>query len=145
VLLINSVIASIFGGLAAHGLLTTASPPHPHAGLFGGILMALLMISYLRGARRGLSRPSLASSLAFLFFSAGKINVTINRAVSLTVQTFSSCVIGVGTKIVSERLGHSSVGITLDTYSHLLPGMQQDAVRLIDTVLGTAINKSKAD
>ena len=29
VLLINSVIASLFGGLAAHGLLTIAGPPHP--------------------------------------------------------------------------------------------------------------------
>jgi integrase len=30
-------------------------------------------------------------------------------------------------KIVSERLGHSSIQITLDTYSHLLPNMQKDA------------------
>ena len=32
---------------------------------------------------------------------------------------------GVHPKVVSERLGHSSVGITLDTYSHLLPGLQE--------------------
>jgi integrase len=31
---------------------------------------------------------------------------------------------GVHPKVVSERLGHSSIGITLDTYSHVLPGMQ---------------------
>ncbi len=35
---------------------------------------------------------------------------------------------GVHPKIVSERLGHASVAITLDRYSHVLPGMQQDAV-----------------
>ena len=35
---------------------------------------------------------------------------------------------GIHPKIVSERLGHSTVGITLDTYSHVLPGMQEDAV-----------------
>jgi integrase len=29
---------------------------------------------------------------------------------------------GVHPKIVSERLGHASIGITLDTYSHVLPG-----------------------
>ena len=31
-------------------------------------------------------------------------------------------------KIVSERLGHASVAITLDTYSHVLPGLQEAAV-----------------
>lgn len=30
-------------------------------------------------------------------------------------------------KIVSEMLGHADVGITLRTYSHVLPGMQQQA------------------
>jgi hypothetical protein len=48
-------------------------------------------------------------------------------------------------KVVSERLGHSAVGITLDTYSYVLPGMQEDAVRLIDVALVTAIKKSKGD
>lgn len=33
---------------------------------------------------------------------------------------------GVNPKIVSERLGHADVRITLDTYSHLLPSMQKD-------------------
>jgi len=35
---------------------------------------------------------------------------------------------GVHPKIVSERLGHATVNITLDTYSHVLPGMQDAAV-----------------
>jgi Phage integrase family len=35
---------------------------------------------------------------------------------------------GVHPKIAQERLGHSSVGITLDLYSHVLPGMQAEAV-----------------
>ena len=34
---------------------------------------------------------------------------------------------GVNPKIVSERLGHSSVVITLDIYSHVLPGLQEEA------------------
>ena len=34
---------------------------------------------------------------------------------------------GVTPKIVSERLGHASVAITLDTYSHVLPGLQEEA------------------
>jgi integrase len=39
---------------------------------------------------------------------------------------------GVHPKIVSERLGHASIGITLDTYSHVLPGMQGEAVNAFD-------------
>ena len=39
---------------------------------------------------------------------------------------------GVHPKVVSERLGHASVGITLDTYSHVLPSMQSEAVRAFD-------------
>jgi integrase len=46
---------------------------------------------------------------------------------------------GVHPKVVSERLGHSSIGITLDTYSHLLPGVQEEAARTVDSALRTAI------
>ena len=42
---------------------------------------------------------------------------------------------GVHPKVVSERLGHASVGITLDTYSHLLPSLQAAAAAQLDTVL----------
>lgn len=44
---------------------------------------------------------------------------------------------GVHPKIVSERLDHASVTITLDTYSHVLPDMQQDAAGILDKVLRT--------
>lgn len=36
---------------------------------------------------------------------------------------------GVHAKIVQERLGHSSITITLDTYSHVLPGLQEAALK----------------
>jgi integrase len=39
---------------------------------------------------------------------------------------------GVHVKVASERLGHSKIGITLDLYSHVLPGMQEDAVAKVD-------------
>lgn len=45
-------------------------------------------------------------------------------------------------KIVSERLGHANIGITLDTYSHVLPGMQEEAALRIDAALRTAANPS---
>jgi integrase len=48
---------------------------------------------------------------------------------------------GVHPKVASERLGHSKVGITLDLYSHVMPGMQEDAAALVDDALRTAINK----
>jgi len=48
---------------------------------------------------------------------------------------------GVHPKIASERLGHSQVGITLDSYSHVLPNMQADAVALVDGRLRAAIQK----
>ena len=35
---------------------------------------------------------------------------------------------GIHLKIVSERLGHSSIGITGDLYSHVLPSVQEEAV-----------------
>ena len=41
----------------------------------------------------------------------------------------------VNPKIVSEMLGHSSIAITLDTYSHVLPTMQESAVRALEDVL----------
>jgi integrase len=44
---------------------------------------------------------------------------------------------GVHPKVVSERLGHASIGITLDTYSHVLPSMQAEAVRAFDDLFPT--------
>jgi integrase len=44
-------------------------------------------------------------------------------------------------KIASERLGHSKVGITLDLYSHVLPGMQADAAARVDLAAREAINR----
>lgn len=39
-------------------------------------------------------------------------------------------------KVVSEMLGHSRIGITLDTYSHVLPNMQREAVAAMEGLLG---------
>jgi integrase len=42
---------------------------------------------------------------------------------------------GVNPKIVSERLGHASIVLTLDTYSHVLPDMQQAASDKLEMIL----------
>ena len=52
---------------------------------------------------------------------------------------------GIHPKIVSERLGHSSISITLDTYSHVLPGLQEAAARRFEEVLqASAVERSTA-
>ena len=42
---------------------------------------------------------------------------------------------GVHPKIVSEMLGHSLVAITLDIYSHVIPGLADAAARAMDDLL----------
>jgi integrase len=42
---------------------------------------------------------------------------------------------GVHPKIVSEQLGHSSIAITLDTYSHVIPGLGEAAASAMEDVL----------
>ena len=34
---------------------------------------------------------------------------------------------GIPVKVVSERLGHANIALTMQTYQHILPGMQADA------------------
>ena len=46
---------------------------------------------------------------------------------------------GVHPKIASERLGHSTIGITLDLYSHVLPGIQADAAEQVDRAIRSAL------
>lgn len=45
---------------------------------------------------------------------------------------------GIHPKIVSERLGHATVAITLDTYSHVLDGMDREAADSVDRALSAA-------
>jgi integrase len=42
---------------------------------------------------------------------------------------------GVHSKFVQELLGHATISITLDTYSHVLPTMQDQAVAAMESVL----------
>ena len=53
---------------------------------------------------------------------------------------------GVNPKIVSERLGHADVRITLDTYSHLLPSMQKETARNFGNMLfNEPLNEEEED
>jgi integrase len=45
---------------------------------------------------------------------------------------------GIHPKVVSERLGHATIAITLDTYSHAIPAMQEEAAVLIANLVSVA-------
>jgi integrase len=47
--------------------------------------------------------------------------------------------LGIHPKIVSELLGHSQIGITLDLYSHVTATMQQEAVRAFEGLFGSQV------
>jgi len=50
---------------------------------------------------------------------------------------------GVNAKVVSERLGHSTIAITLDLYSHILPGLQHEASSKIESSIEDAIRSRR--
>lgn len=60
-------------------------------------------------------------------------------------HTFASLMLlrGAKPKVISEALGHSSVAFTMDVYSHIIEGMQEDAMALLDEVLPPGINGVK--
>jgi len=45
---------------------------------------------------------------------------------------------GIHPKVVQERLGHANISMTLDRYSHVIPGMQQAAADALDAALAAA-------
>jgi integrase len=46
-------------------------------------------------------------------------------------------------KIVQERLGHANIATTMDLYTHVMPGMQDEAVSRVDATLRVALNKRR--
>jgi len=49
---------------------------------------------------------------------------------------------GAKPKVISEALGHSSVAFTMDVYSHIIDGMQEDAMALLDEVLPAGVSQN---
>jgi integrase len=50
---------------------------------------------------------------------------------------------GVHPKVVQERLGHAQISVTLDIYSHVLPGMQREAAAKFDELLAVKPKQTK--
>jgi integrase len=57
-------------------------------------------------------------------------------------HTFASLMLlrGAKSKVISEALGHASVAFTMDTYSHIMQGMQSDAMALLNELLPAGKN-----
>ncbi len=58
-------------------------------------------------------------------------------------HTFASIALlrGAKPKVISEALGHASVAFTMDTYSHIIEGMQSDMMALLDEVLPSGVSQ----
>lgn len=75
-------------------------------------------------------------------FVAGRLKATAQRAGVPKIRfhdlrhTHATILLrqGIHPKVVSERLGHASVALTLDTYSHVLPDTQREAVTALERV-----------
>ena len=79
-------------------------------------------------------RPLVPNSVSEAFQNLAKsVGITGRRFHDLR-HTHATLMLrqGIHPKIVSERLGHSTVATTLDVYSHVLPGLQEAAARRFD-------------
>ena len=81
----------------------------------------------------GASKFSLASTLCVWLGRAGVPDIHFHdlRHTCATLLLTK----GIHPKIVSEMLGHSSIAITLNTFSHVIPGMQEVAASAMEDVL----------
>jgi integrase len=82
-------------------------------------------------------RPLLPDSVTHAWIKLRNRNGFKNVRLHDARHTHASIMLKNGThpKIVQERLGHSSVQITLDTYSHVVPGLQAVAAAKFDDIL----------
>jgi integrase len=87
--------------------------------------------------RTSIGKPVFADTIGKMFRrEVRRLNLTPIRFHDLRHSHASLLLIkGIHPKVVSERLGHASVTITLDTYSHLLPNMQEEATKGIADLL----------
>ena len=66
-----------------------------------------------------------------------KLTTTVHEEAALTKKLLAEIELkqGIHPKIVQERLGHASIQMTLDTYSHVAPGLQEAAAESFDKLL----------
>ncbi|MGH7685607.1 MAG: tyrosine-type recombinase/integrase [Candidatus Dormibacteria bacterium] len=94
-----------------------------------------------RPDRRALAVPTLYTRWHALLKRAGVPRVRPHDA----RHTVATLLLGAGEnpKIVQELLGHSTVAITMDVYSHATPTMHREAARKLDGLLGTPLQQAR--
>ena len=72
-----------------------------------------------------------------------KINAPVNFKFHDLRHTHATLLLlkGIAVKVVSERLGHSTIAMTQDTYAHVLPEMQAEVVKVLDGVFTKQVNQ----
>ena len=85
-------------------------------------------------------RPMLPDSLSHAFLKIAR-RAGVEVRLHDMRHTHASLMLreGVSPKVIQERLGHSNIGITMDTYSHVMPGLQEAAAEKFDKALAMAI------
>ncbi len=80
--------------------------------------------------------PLLPSTVSHAFHKMSK-KLGLNVRLHDCRHTHASLLLkqGVSIKVIQERLGHSSINITMDIYAHVMPGMQENAARNFDNAL----------
>lgn len=92
-----------------------------------------LIFSTLTGGplRQSFTRPSFTNILFAAELPAMRIYDLRHSCATLLLAG------GENAKVVQERLGHASITLTMDTYSHVLPDMQQAAAEKLDQLAGS--------
>ena len=113
------------------GLITTlleyreSAPPSEHDLMFPAVNGEPLNINNVRNRNFTEVRTKAGLSETYNLYTLRHTHATL-------------CLLaGIHPKVVSERLGHATVSITLDTYSHVLPNMQREASQKLNTMLFT--------
>lgn len=103
-----------------------------------GIELTLDSLVFCNISGKSVDPSSLTHTFQKIVKQAGLENVRFHDL----RHTFASLMLlrGVHPKIVSEALGHASVAFTMDIYSHIIKGMQSDAMALLNDVIPSGKN-----
>ena len=103
-----------------------------HAFMF---VYSSLVSSYHRQGRSPFGEPISPTNFSRRYFKPllKKCNISSDFTFHGLRHTHATLLLrqGVNPKIVQERLGHSSIKVTMDTYSHVLPDMQKQTVEAL--------------
>jgi Phage integrase family len=114
--------------MAAPSVTAPSSTASANAALVGrfGRTVSMLALRYpSAGDSQSLRTGALPSGRWFLPLQPDQAEIRLHDV----RHSYASAALaaGIPAKIVSERLGHATVQITLDTYSHVLPGLDAQA------------------